>query len=110
MALSEIIGAPGGTSNVRKRLPWPCGFCTARRIRRACVERCEYAGLAIGVDHRRLLKSRIARELRHVLRTLRIAAVLGCDRDLRNPILQPLHRLVVPLSDLGFDWLEIVFR
>ena len=73
------------------------------RFRRTGVERREHAGLAICLDYRRVLKSRIARELRHVLRALRISAVLGRDRNLRNPILQPLHRLVVAFRDFGFD-------
>ena len=73
------------------------------RFRRTGVERREHAGLAICVDYRRVLKSRIARELRHVLRALRISTVLCRDRNLRNPILQPLHRLIVPLRDFGFD-------
>src|SRR4029453_3888434 len=73
------------------------------RFRRTGVERREHAGLAVCVNYHRLLKSRIAREFRHVLRTLRISTVLRRDRNLRNPILQPLHRLVVPLRDFRFD-------
>ena len=75
----------------------------ADRFRRAGVERREHARLAVGVDHRRLLKSRIARELRHVLGAFGIAAILGRDRHLRDPILQPLHRFIVALRDFGFD-------
>src|SRR5206468_303218 len=51
-------------------------------FRRTGVERREHAGLAVGVDYRRLLKSRIARELRHVLRALWISTVLRRDRNL----------------------------
>ena len=69
----------------------------ADRFRRTCVERREHARLAICVDYRRLLKSRIARELRHVLRALWISTILGCDRNLCNPILQPLHRLIMKI-------------
>ena len=72
-------------------------------FRRTGIERREHAGLAICVDYRRLLKSRIARELRHVLRAFRISTVLRRDRHLRDPILQPLHRLIVALRDFGFD-------
>ena len=72
-------------------------------FRRTCIERREYARLAICVDYRRVLKSCIARELRHVLRALRISTVLCRDRNLPNPILQPLHRLIVPLRDFRFD-------
>ena len=78
------------------------------RFRRACIERREHARLAIRVNHRRLLKSRVARELRHVLRALRISAILRRDRHLADPILQPLHRLIMPFADLGFDFNEIV--
>jgi len=54
------------------------------------------------------LKSRIPRELRHVLSALRISTVLCRDRNLRNPILQPLHRLVVAFGDFAFDGDQIV--
>src|SRR5206468_10326869 len=69
------------------------------RFRRARIEGGEYARLAIGVDYRRLLETGIARELRHVLRTLGIAAVLRRDRYLPDSILQSLHGLFMPLRD-----------
>ena len=80
------------------------------RFRRAGIERREHARLAVGVDYRRLLKSRIARELRHVLRAFGISAILGSDRNLRNPILQPLHCFIVTLRDFGFDVRMIISR
>ena len=75
----------------------------------ARIESREHSRFAVGVDHRCLLESRIARQLRHVLRTLGISAVLRCDRHLPDPVLQPLHCLIMPLSNLGFDCGEIVF-
>ena len=50
-----------------------------------------------------MLKSSIARKLRHILRAFGITAVLRRDRDLCNPILQMLHRFVVAFGDFGFD-------
>ena len=84
-------------------------FTSCDRFRRTGVERREHARLAVGVDHRRLLKSRIARELRHVLRALRIPTVLRSYRYLPNPILQPFHRLIVALRNFGLDRSETVF-
>ena len=79
------------------------------RLRRARIERREHARLSIRVDHRRLLKSRIARQFRHVLRAFRIPAILRRDRHLLDPILQPLHRLIMAFGNLGFDFVEILF-
>ena len=82
----------------------------ADRFRRAGIESCEHAWLAIGIDHCRLLKSGIARQLRHVIRAFRISAVLRRNRHLRNPILQPLHRLIMPLCDFSLDVGVIIAR
>ena len=81
----------------------------ANRFRRACIQCCEHTRFPAGVDHRRLLKSGITREFRHVLRAFRISAILRRDRDLPYPVLQPLHGLIMPLRNLGFDCGEIVF-
>src|SRR5256886_7973044 len=56
-------------------------------FRSTCIKRREYAGFAVRVDHRCLLKSCIASELSHVFRAFRIAAVLRRDRHLSDPIL-----------------------
>ena len=66
------------------------------RFWRTCIERRKHAWLPVRVDYRRLLESCIPRELRHVLRAFRISPVFGRDRNLCNPILQPLHRLIMP--------------
>jgi hypothetical protein len=50
-----------------------------------------------------VLKSRVARKLRHILRAFGITAVLRRDRDLCNPIQQTLDRFVVAFGDFGFD-------
>jgi len=47
-------------------------------------------------------------KLRHVFRTRRIAKILRRDRRQLDPILQPLHRLITLLRDLGFDVGEVV--
>ena len=78
------------------------------RFLRAGFERREHARFPISIDHRRLLKSRVARQLRHVIRAFGITAVLGGDRHLRNPILQPLHGFVVAFCNFGFDVRVIV--
>ena len=79
-------------------------------FRCARIERREYARFSVGVDHRRLLKSRIARQLRHVLRAFRISAILRRDRHLPDPILQPLHRLIMALRNFGFDCSKVSIR
>ena len=38
----------------------------------------------------------------------RIPAILRRDRRLLDPILQPLHRLIMSLRDFGFDVGEVV--
>jgi len=60
------------------------------------------ARLAIGIDHRRLLKPGVSRELRMYPRPRGIRGPRR-DRDLRNPILQPLHCLIVAFRNFGFD-------
>src|SRR5207247_9070214 len=69
----------------------------------ACVERFEYAQLIVWLDHCSLLKSRVARELRHVFGTFRVTAVLRRDRHLSDPILQPFHRFIMSPSNFRFD-------
>jgi hypothetical protein len=77
------------------------------RLRSTGVERREHARLAVGLDHGRLLKAGVLGELRHALRPIRVAAVLGRDRRCRDPVLEPLHRFVVPLHDLLTDRAQI---
>src|SRR5439155_25502049 len=74
---------------------------------RGGIEDREHARLAVGVDDRCLLKSGVARELRHHFGAGGIVAILGGDRRQRDPILQSLHRFVVTLGDFGADIVAI---
>ena len=82
----------------------------ADRFRGTGIERRKHAWLSIGVDHCRLLKARVARELGHVIRAFGISAVLRRNRHLTDPILQSLHRLIMAFRDLRFDLGMIIFR
>ena len=77
---------------------------------RTGIKRREYARFTVRVDHRRLLKSRIARQLRHVLRAFRISAILSRDRYLSDPILQSLHGLTMPPCNFRFNVGKITVR
>jgi hypothetical protein len=52
-------------------------------------------------------ESCVASELCHMLRALRIVAVLGRDRRQSDPVLQPLHVLVMHLGYLAQHRLEV---
>ena len=82
----------------------------ADRFRRAGIERGEHARLSVSANDIRPLKSRFARQLRHIFRAFRITAVLRRDRHLMDPILEPLHRFIVLLRDLRLDLREIIRR
>ena len=73
------------------------------RFRRPGVKGRENARLAVGRDTFRTLKPSVLEELDHVIGAFRITAIFGRDRDLLDPILQPLDRFVVLLGDLSFD-------
>jgi len=71
-----------------------------KRRGRARVERAENAGLAGGGYEFDAGESGGLGQFRHVLRPLRIVAVLGGDRRQRNPVLQPLDVLRMHLRNL----------
>jgi hypothetical protein len=73
----------------------------------AGVERREHAGLPVGRDLHGGAEARVAQEPDHQVAPLRHAVVLGGNRRLMDPLLQPFDRLVVPLLDLGEDGREI---
>jgi hypothetical protein len=75
---------------------------------RARVEGRENCRFPIALDPRRLLKSGVAREVDHVFRAFRVAAILGRDRDLFDPILETFERFIVPLGDFLADRVEII--
>jgi hypothetical protein len=70
------------------------------RRRRAVIERGEHAGLALSRNHLDFRKPRLARQLRHVLRPLRVAQVLGGNGGQRDPLAEEPNRLVVLRLDL----------
>ena len=67
---------------------------------RTGIDLAEHSGLARGGDELHAGKAGVLRELRHVLRPLRVVAVLGRNRRQRDPVLQPLQILGVHLRDL----------
>ena len=71
--------------------------------RGACagVDRSEHAGLARSRHDLHPGEAGLARQLRHVLRPLRVVAVLGRDRGQRDPVLQALDVGGVHLRDPG---------
>ena len=73
----------------------------ADRRGRAGVDDSEDAGLAGGGHDLDVGESSLASQLRHVLRTLRIVAVLGRDRRQRDPFLQVLDVFVMHLRNLA---------
>ena len=71
------------------------------------IEKAEDSRLARGRNDLDVRESGIASELRHILGTLRIVAVLGRDRGQSDPVLQPLHILVMHLWYLAQHRLDI---
>ncbi len=67
---------------------------------RSGVQDTEDPGLARRGDNLHVGESRVTCEFRHVFGTLGIVAVFGGDRGERDPILQPLHVLVMQFGNL----------
>src|SRR5437588_2692970 len=74
---------------------------------RACIQSAEDPRLAGCWHNFDVRESCIARELCHIVRALRIVAVLGRDRGQSDPVLQPLHVLVMHLRYLAQYRLEV---
>ena len=67
------------------------------------IERSENARLALGRHLSRLVKPCFLQQFDQVVRAFGVAAIFRRDRDLMNPFLQPLHRLIMLLGDLLLD-------
>jgi hypothetical protein len=65
-------------------------------VRGARIERCEDAGLALGLDHRGLLETGVARQLGHAFGAVREAAVLRGNRWRGDPVAQARDCFGVP--------------
>ncbi len=74
---------------------------------RTCIQSAEDPRLARCWHNFNVRESCIASELCHIVRALRIVAVLGRDRGQSDPVLQPLHVLVMHRRYLAQHRLEV---
>src|SRR5689334_15748591 len=70
------------------------------RFWRPGIKSSEDTRLSLGLDPFRAIEAGVFQELDHIIRALGITAVLGRDRDLRDPTLEPFYSFIVLLSDL----------
>ena len=76
---------------------------SAERAPRAGIERREDARLTVGRPLLDVLKAGVAQHAHRQVAAFRHTAILGGDRRLTYPLLQPLHGFVVALLDLLVD-------